>query len=114
MKQAFYALLVLGLIYFIYWYLTRSPEIVEVQGTLRVLEESNHENVYNASIQGTAKNIGDFTAKKVWIYYKIDKEEVSAYISELAPKQSVIFRTGICQTTIKEPKIELVNILYSR
>ncbi len=119
MKQAFYVLLIFGLIYFVYWYVNRPPEILAVQGTLRVLEESNRTtayggSVYKASVHGTAKNTGNFTAKEIWIYYNVGKEKVSAYISELAPNQAVIFRTGICQTDIKDPRIELVNVIYSR
>jgi len=119
MKQTFYVLLILGLIYFVYWYSNRPPEIVSVHGTLRLLEESNRTtayggSIYSASIHGTAKNIGNFNAREIWIYYNIGKEKVSAYISELAPNQSLIFRTGMCQSNIKDPEIELVDVLYSR
>ena len=119
MKQGFYVLLILGLIYFVYWYATRPPEIINVQGTIRVIEENNRNTstgalVYKASIQGVAKNVGKFTAKNIWITYKISNVEVTAFIDELTAGNSVNFRTGICETTIKEPHFEIIGVQYSR
>ena len=113
MKQFFYTLLIFGLIYFCYWYITRTPDIVTVTGTLTVLEEKTQGNFYNASINGTATNTGNISAKDIWIVYKIENEEVTAYISELQPKQSVKFRTGISKTKIKDLKFKLVNVRYN-
>jgi len=113
MKQLFYTLLIFGLIYFCYWYITRTPDIVTVTGSLRILEEKTPGNFYNASIHGTAANTGDIPAKDIWIVYKIGNEEVTAYINELPPNQSVKFRTGISKTKVKDPQVELVNVRYN-
>ena len=118
MKQLFYALLILGLIYFVYWYLTKPPDIIEVYGTVRILEENSDVDsggqYYKASVQGTAKNTGTFTAKDIWITYKIEDTEVNTYISELKPNQTVNFRTGSCRTKNKDPEIELVDVIYNK
>jgi hypothetical protein len=114
MKQLFYTLLIFGLIYFCYWYITRTPDIVTVTGTLGVLEEKTPGNFYNASIYGTAANSGDIPAKDIWIVYKIGDQEVTAYISELSAKQSIKFRTGITKIKIKEPDVELVSVRYDK
>lgn len=114
MKQLFYTLLIFGLIYFCYWYITRTDDIVTVTGALRVLDEKTPGNSYNASIYGTAANSGDIPAKDIWIVYKIEDEEVTAFIDELQPKQSVKFRTGVTRIKIKEPDVELVSIKYDK
>jgi len=114
MKQFFYILLILGIIYFCYWYITRTPDIVTVTGTLTVLEEKTPGNFYNASIYGTAENTGDIQAKDIWIVYKIGKDEVTAYISELQPKQSLKFRTGTSRANVKNPGFELVSVHYNK
>ncbi len=114
MKQLFYTLLIFGLIYFCYWYITRTPDIVTVTGSLTVFEEKTPGNFYKASIQGTASNTGDIPAKNIWIIYKIGNEEVTAYISELQPKQSMKFRTGTSKTKVKDPEVELVYVRYDK
>jgi len=108
-----------GLIYFVYWYTNRSPEMLEVRGSLSVLKNDNisagaGQANYRASVHGTAKNKGNFTAKDIWITYKIEDKEVTAFIGELRPNQVEIFRTGICQTATKKPSVELVNAIYNR
>ena len=118
MKQLFYALLILGLIYFVYWYLTKPPDIIEVYGTVRILEENSDVDsggqYYKTSVQGTAKNSGNFISKDIWITYKIEDTEVNTYISELKPDQTVNFRTGSCRTKNKDPEIELVDVIYNK
>ena len=114
MKQFFYTLLILGLIYFCYWYITRPPDIIKVTGMVRVLEEISDTGFYKATIQGTAENVGNFTAKEIWIVYSIGNDEVSAYISELKPKQKQNFRTGISQVKNKKPGFELISVEYSK
>src|SRR3970040_2048543 len=114
MKQLFYILLILGLIYFCYWYITRSPDIVKVEATIKVFEEKTKEGLFKASIQGTAENIGHVAVKDVWIIYKIEDDEVTAYISELNASKKINFRTGTRQTKIKNPEFELVSIKYDK
>ncbi len=114
MKQFFYVLLILGLIYFCYWYITRTPEIVSVNGKVTVLDEKSEDNLYLASVQGTATNTGEVTAKDIWIVYKIGNEEVTAYLSELKPKQTLKFRTGTSRTMYKEPLVKLVYVNYKK
>jgi len=114
MKQFFYILLILGIIYFCYWYITRTPDIVTVNGTLRILQDVTPGDFYNASIHGTAENTGDIPAKDIWIIYKIGNDEVTAYISELNPKQKINFRTGTSSTNVKNPEFELVSVHYNK
>ncbi len=114
MKQFFYTILILGLIYFVYWSFTKPPEIIKVTGSVRVLEEDPGEGFYKATIQGTAENTGDFSAHNIWITYSINDEEVSAYIGEIKPKQKQNFRTGLTQTKTKRPKFELLKVEYSK
>jgi hypothetical protein len=114
MKQFFYILLILGLIYFTYWYVTRTPEIVSVTGELNIIEEKTPESLYIASINGTATNTGDIPAKDVWIIYKIENEEVTAYINELLPKQTLKFRTGTSRTNVVNPRVEFVYVNYNK
>jgi hypothetical protein len=118
MKQFFYFVLILGLIYFCYWYITRSPELVSVYGSLRIFEDKNpdvneEETIYNASVHGTAKNTGDIPAKNIWITYKIENQLVNAYINELLPNQSHNFRTGVCKVKIKNPEVKLDKVTYN-
>ena len=114
MKQFLYFVLILGLIYFCYWYLTRTPEIINVTGSIRVLKEETEGDSYKASIHGTATNNGDILVKEVWIVYKIGNDEVTTYINELPPRQSVEFRTGTTRTNIKNPEVELVSVRYDK
>lgn len=114
MKQLFYVLLILGLIYFCYWYITRTPDIVEVTGIIKVIEGNPKKTFYNASIHGTALNTGDTAAKEIWITYRIGEEEVTAFIGELQPGQNINFRTGITRTDNKEPNFELISVEYNR
>ncbi|RPI72506.1 MAG: hypothetical protein EHM47_08150 [Ignavibacteriales bacterium] len=114
MKQLFYTLLILGLIYFVYWYITKPPEIIKVSGDVRVLKVDSSENSFTASISGTAENIGDITVKDIWIIYKINNEDVTAYIGELKPEQQINFRTGTTQINTKTPEFELVKVQYTK
>ena len=113
MKQFFYTLLILGLIYFCYWYITRTPDVVAVTGALNILEEKKSEN-YIAIVNGTATNTGKMPVKKIWITYKIGKDEVTAYIDELPPEKTVKFRTGKTVATIKDPVVELLSVHYEK
>ena len=114
MKQFFYTLLILGLIYFCYWYITRTPDIVSVNGKLTILSQKSEDDLFIASVQGTATNTGEINAKDIWIVYKIGNEEVTAYLSELKPKQTLKFRTGISRTKYKEPAVNLVYVNYNK
>ena len=113
MKQFLYTLLIFGLIYFVYWYINRTPDIVKVSGTLRVLDENSSGNNLNASIYGVAENVGDIPAKDVWIIYKIGDNEVTAYINELSPKEKENFRTGTSRTKVKDVEFKLVSVQYN-
>lgn len=117
MKQFFYFVLILGLIYFCYWYITRPPEMVSVYGSLRILEGENYpekeDTLYNASVHGVAKNAGNIPAKNIWITYKIEDQNVNAYINELLPNQSHNFRTGICKVKIKNPEVKLAKVTFN-
>jgi|GEM_PF-5911335 len=113
MKQFFYILLILGLIYFCYWYITRPPEIIKVNGKVAVLLEDEKTNLYRASVSGTAENTGDFPATDIWIVYKIDDEEVTAYIGELKSKEIIRFRTGTVRIYSKNPEYELISVQYN-
>lgn len=113
MKQIFYTILILGLIYFCYWYITKPPDIIKVNEDIRVLQDNSGKNFYIASISGTAENIGDIPATDIWIIYKINNEEVTAYIGELQPKQRINFRTGTSRVKIKNPEYELVSIQFN-
>lgn len=122
MKQAFYVILILGLIYFCYWYITKPQDIIEVKGDLTVLQNSNSDidapqvsrSSYKAKINGSASNTGNFTVKAIWITYKIGVKEVEAYISELAPGQTVNFRTGACVVKYNNPDFKLISVKYSK
>jgi predicted RNA-binding protein with PUA domain len=114
MKQLFYTLLILALIYFCYWYITRTPDFVKVSGNIRVLQENTPENFYNVSIHGIAENTGDITVKDVWIIYKVGDDEVSAYINELQPREKMNFRTGTSRTKSVKPEFELVSVEFNK
>lgn len=114
MKQLFITLLILGLIYFCYWYITRIPDVVKVTAKVNVFEGKTDEDLFRANIQGTAENTGSFTVKNVWIIYKIEDEEVTAYIGELKESQKVNFRTGTRQIKKKNPGFELISLRFDR
>ena len=116
MKQLFYVILILGLIYFCYWYITKPDDIVVVNGSLTVLEDDSNnppEDKYKALIHGTAKNVGSLPVKEVWITYKIGSDVVNAYINEIQPNNIVNFRTGNCQTEIRNPEVEFIGVRYN-
>lgn len=113
MKQFFYILLILGLIYFCYWYITKPPEIIKVNSNVTVLMEDEKKNLYRASVSGTAENTGDISVTDIWIVYKIDDEEVTAYIGELKPKEQIRFRTGTSRIYSKNPEYELLSIQFN-
>jgi len=93
---------------------------VEITGNIQVSQQGNFdinapqlgENLYMATIRGTAKNTSDKSLKNVLIKYKVGGIGTSAMIFDLGPQQQVDFTTNSVKTHSKNPSFNLENILF--
>jgi len=93
---------------------------VEITGNIQVSQQGNFdikapqlgENLYMATIRGTAKNTSDKSLKNVLIKYKVGGIGTSAMIFDLGPQQQIDFTTLGVNTQGKHPAFFLENVQF--
>jgi len=120
MKKFTAFVVILGIGYLVYLYLNREQDVIEVTGNITVIQSDGLDPevpsvstpLYKASIQGTAKNIGNAAVKEIWIAYKIAGEEVTAHIFSLVPGEISNFRTGSVTIKDNNPEYKLKSVEF--
>jgi len=119
--KIFIVLLVLGAAgYYGYTEYYDKSGTVEITGNIQVSQQGNFdinapqigENLYMATIRGTAKNTSNKPLKNVLIKYKVAGINSSAMIFDLGPQQQLNFTTLGVKTQGKHPAFFLENVQF--
>ena len=120
MKKFTAIVVILGIGYLVYLYFNQEQDVIEVIGNITVIQSDGLDpevpsvstQLYKASVQGTAKNIGEVSVKDIWITYKIAAEKVTAHVFSLAPGETTIFRTGSVTIKNNNPEYKLKSVEF--
>jgi hypothetical protein len=119
--KTFIILLVLGAAgYYGYQEYFDTSGTVEITGNIQVSQQGNFninapeldEDLYMATIRGTAKNTSNKPLKNVLIKYQIAGISTSAMIFDLGPQQQLDFTTNGVKTRGKHPSFFLENVQF--
>lgn len=119
--KTFVILLILGAAgYYGYQEFFDTSGTVIITGNIQVSQQGNFninapqlgQDLYMATIRGTAKNTTNKPLKNVFIKYKVAGIGTSAMIFELGPQQQIDFTTKGVKTRSKNPPFFLENVLF--